>query len=365
MAQTALKDVLAEIAKKRDLRIGSLSEMADNVEVISTGNLVIDKLTGVGGLPRGRITELFGLQSSGKTTTALQAAAEAQKQGLRVLYLDFEQAMDPRYAEALGVSLSSDLFLLGQPDTFEDGMNSARELIATGEIGMVIVDSVASMVLERELEVETGDMKVSARDKARFMYQAMRQLAPEIRRTNTAFVFLNHIQDVMPTGAFEQRMAAQGMKRTTTPGGNALKYWASLRLEYKPVGTRRGKVLNMVTNEREDQVIETRVKVTVVKNKVAAPFGQAELRVRFGKGFSQAASVLELLVAHKVIKTEPGGKYVFSEGTAPPDLDLAIRNWMKGEESVLLALEGDPTWLSSLTEKARALLASEDGHATD
>ena len=352
----SLDEALARIAKDRDLSIGSLSEHNIDVEAISTGNIAIDHITGVSGLPKGRLVELFGPPSSGKTTCALQVAAHAQQQGDTVLYLDYEHAMDPEYCSTLGLDVNAPTFLFAQPETFEQGMNAMRELIETGEIAVVIVDSVASMVIEKELSIETGGSTFA--DKAKLMAQAMRQLTGVVQRYNVCVIFLNHIQQVIDTSPIGQKLASQGIKRSKTPGGDALKFHASVRMEFKPVGNIRGEQVNELTNEKEDIVEQTKVQVTCVKNKVGPPFRSCVVRVRFGKGFSQAQAVLDVLTAYKVVKkkTGTGGKATGAYELPAADSEDVVT--LRGESNVVSAIEQDAHWLAVLTTLAHEQLDS-------
>jgi recombination protein RecA len=353
----SLDDALKKIATDRDLRIASLGEFDLDIEAISTGNIAIDQITGVHGLPKGRTIELYGPPSSGKTTTALQAAAVAQQEGTTVLYLDYEHALDPVYCTALGIDVQEETFLLAQPNTFEQGMNAMRELVGTGAIGLVIVDSVAAMVIEKELEVETGGSTFA--DKAKIMAQTMRQITPLVQENDVVCVFLNHLQDVIDSSPMGQKLSARGIKRTTTPGGKALKFHASVRLEYKPIGNLRTSEVDALTNEKADVPTQTKVQVTVTKNKVAPPFKQCIARVRFGKGFSQAYSVLDILLAYGLIKKRAGGVYEFDEDTKASWMDLD-KPTLRGEETVLKKLEDDAEWLENLTGFAQRLLDEND-----
>lgn len=357
----SLSEALSKISSDRDLRIGSLNDFNLGVEALSTGNVAIDAITGVGGLPKGRIIELYGPPSSGKTTTALQAAARAQVNGENVLYLDYEHALDPTYCRALGIDTSADSFLLAQPDTFEQGMNAMRELIETGEIGMVIVDSVAAMVIEKELSIETGGSTFA--DKAKLMAQTMRQLTPIVQKYGVVCVFLNHLQDVIDASPMGQKLAASGVKRTTTPGGKALKFHASLRMEYKPIGNIRSKGFDELTNEKDDVVSGSKVQVTVTKNKVAPPFKTCEVRVRFGKGFSQAWSALNILVNYGVVKKKAGGYYEFKKVGDSKLTPEGQSEWStQGEDNVVSLIEMTPAWEDALVAYAKMLL---DQHGPD
>lgn len=348
-----VQQVLEETRTKRGLRIGSLSEAIESVEALSTGNIALDYLTGVGGLPKSRVTEFFGPPSSGKTTCAISLAAQAQKLGEYVVYLDYENSFDPDYAMALGLDAEDEKFIITQPDTMEEGINAMRDLIRTGEIGVSIVDSVAAMTLERELKAETGDMSVSARDKARFMAQAMRQLNPECRTHGTMLILLNHIQDVMPS-ALE---AKRGIKKTTTTGGSAPKFYASVRMEFRQLGNQREKIYNPLTNTTEDVITQTDVLATCIKNKVGPPFRNVVVRTIFGRGFSQGFTVSQLLAAHGVIEVqEKTGIYRFpNEDTRPKGMDPK-KAWVKGERELAARIDDDPEWLARLLPMAEAIL---------
>lgn len=350
-----LRDALDKIRKERDLRIAPMSEMELDVQSISTGNLSLDSITGVGGVPLGRITELYGPPSSGKTTCALQTVARAQSNGRRALYLDYEHSLDPVYCTALGVNL--DDLLLSQPDTLEDGLNAMRELVKTGKIDLVVLDSLGAMTSERELEADTGDMKFSARDRARIMAQFMRQTTAELHDNSSALIILNHLQDVMPMGFFEQQLAAQGRKRTTTPGGNAPKFHASMRIEFKNVGNVRTKEWDPTTGKNEDVPTQTKVRVVVTKNKVGPPFRQAELRVRFGRGFSNEWSALTVLAGCAAIRNEKG-TYRLDEDTADPT-GAYSKDFVRGEDAFVELLEGTPEWGTHLIAMATKVLERE------
>jgi recombination protein RecA len=353
----SLAAALKNINDKRDLRIASLGELGLDVEAVTTGNIALDHISGVGGLPKGRIIELFGPPSSGKTTCALQAAARAQKAGDTILYLDYEYALDPSYCAALGLDINDPSFLIGQPDTFEQGMNALRELIDTGDIKFVIVDSVAAMALEKEMEIETGGSTFA--DKAKLMAQAMRQLTGPVANHDVVCVFINHVRDVIDSSPMGQKLAASGIKRRTTPGGEALKFHASVRVEFKPIGTVRGETVNTLTNEKEPSIEWTKVMATFVKNKVAPPMRHAEVRVRYGHGFSQAWSVFSILVGYGAIKKKAAGVYEIPTSLRRDPDEASIR----GESNFLDALDSNLEWLEKLTDHAQSLL--DEDNATE
>lgn len=351
---TDFKKLLAGINKDDDLRIGSMNMVADDVEVITVGNMAIDHIIGVGGLPRGRSIELFGPPSSGKTTTALQVAAQAQRDGHNILYLDYEQAMDKVYAKALGLDCDAESFLFGQPSSFEQGMNAARTLIGTGELGIVIWDSVASMVTEAQLEAEAG--KSVPMIQARLMSEELRKLNPLLKQTKTMAIFLNHVMEKVN---FSRPGAPP---TTTTPGGRALKYYASVRIEYQQIGNQINKEKDALSGEDTTMVRSTTVRVKVVKNKVGPPFQQCLVRVQYGQGFSNVWSALQVLLGHKVV-VKSSGYYYFSPAESAADLvheemgtSKTGRRYVLGEENLLKFAEANPVWKELFIAKARAIV---------
>jgi recombination protein RecA len=349
---------LAELRKKdATLRIGSLADFDTEVKVMTTGNVALDNAIGVGGFPRGRVIELFGPSQSGKTTSALQTAAAHQarvKAGTdegAILYLDYENSLDRAYCANLGLdTYDPDTFVYFQPESLEQGCNVFRELMSTGLLAIGIFDSVAAMVSEKELEAETGAITVG--DRAKALHQFMRQVKGPLRRSGAMIIFLNHVMDVIETSVMGRRLAAQGVKRKTTPGGTSLVFYSDLRIEFSQVGTHKSTVFNPVTNESEDIVTATTVQAKVVKNKVSKPQRIARMRVRYGKGFSQPYSVFSVLLAHKVIKKS--GSWI----TVPANLLLEPEPWkFQGEEPILLRLENDPELLERSADMARRLVA--------
>jgi recombination protein RecA len=249
------------------------------VEVISTGSLGLDIALGVGGLPRGRVVEIYGPESSGKTTLALQAVAEAQKLGGNCAFVDAEHALDPAYAKKLGVNL--DDLLVSQPDTGEQALEIADTLVRSGALDVVVVDSVAALVPKAELEGEMGDSHVGLH--ARLMSQALRKLTGSISRSNTIVIFINQIR---------MKIGVMFGNPETTTGGNALKFYASVRLDIRRIGAIKDK----------DVVVGNQTRVKVVKNKLAAPFRQVEFDIMYGQGVSKQGELLDLGLAANVIE---------------------------------------------------------------
>lgn len=279
--EKALATVLSQIEKQ--FGKGSIMKLGDNrtmdVETISTGSLSLDVALGAGGLPLGRITEIYGPESSGKTTLTLEVIAAAQKQGKICAFIDAEHALDPIYAQKLGVDIN-ELFI-SQPDTGEQALEICDSLARSGAIDVIVVDSVAALVPKNELEGEIGDSHMGLA--ARMMSQAMRKLSGNVKNSNVMLIFINQIR--MKIGV------AFGNPETTT-GGNALKYYASIRLDIRRVGAVKDK----------ESVIGNETRVKVVKNKIAAPFKQAEFQILYGKGINKVGELITLGLAAKIVE---------------------------------------------------------------
>jgi recombination protein RecA len=367
-----LADVRASSLKKYDLSVGPLSQIVDDVLGVTTGNLGIDYSIGVGGMPIGRCIELFGPPSSGKTTTALQSAAELQKiirsggdstRGIgpddAIVYMDYEQAMDPSYARALGLDVDHESFLFAQPDSLEQGANVARDYISTGKVRMFIWDSVAAMTPQAALEAETG--KASVALQARGMSDFLKVWVPLLKEHQTTSVFVNHIMEVLDMGGGRR----PGMPaRTSTPGGRALKFYASVRVEYQQVQNIKGKVLDPLSNTEIDQVVATNVRVRVIKNKVAAPFKQCIVRVRYGRGFDNFWTALQILIAHKQI-VYSSGYFYFEKVPALVHPDMSVqasgnkRPYVQGEASLFEFADEHEAWRDLVIAAAAEVIAAD------
>ena len=260
------------------MRMGDATKM--QVSTVSTGSVAIDLALGVGGLPRGRIVEIFGPESSGKTTLCLSIIAEIQRQGGNAVFVDVEHALDPRYSKVVGVDL--DNLLVSQPESGEDALNIAETLIRSGAVDVIVIDSVAALVSKQELDGQMGDSTVGVQ--ARKMSQAMRRLTAAISRTNCVVIFTNQIRE---------KIGVMFGSPETTPGGRALKFFSSVRIDIRRIGQ---------IKEPSGKVIGNRTKVKVVKNKVAPPFTECEFDIMYTEGISRSGSVLDLGIEHKILE---------------------------------------------------------------
>ena len=304
----ALKKIEKNFGKGSIMRMG---EKADTqISTIPTGSLALDQALGVGGYPRGRIVEIYGPESSGKTTVALHAVAEVQKMGGTAAYIDAENALDPAYATALGVNI--DDLLLSQPDTGEEGLEIADALVSSGAIDIVVVDSVAALVPRAEIEGEMGDAHVGLQ--ARLMSQALRKLSGTINKTKTIALFINQIRE---------KVGVMFGNPETTPGGRALKFYSTVRLE-----VRRAEQI-----KDGSDVVGNRARIKVVKNKVAPPFKQAEVDIMYGEGISKTGELLDMTVDKDIIK-KSGSWFSYGDERIGQGRENAKR-WLKEHPDIM------------------------------
>lgn len=273
----ALGQIERQFGKGAVMRMGDAPAVR-NIEAISTGSLSLDIALGIGGLPKGRIVEIYGPESSGKTTLSLQVIAECQKKGGTAAFVDAEHALDPTYAEKLGVNI--DDLLVSQPDTGEQALEITDMLVRSGAVDVVVVDSVAALTPKAEIEGDMGDSHMGLQ--ARLMSQALRKLTANIKRSNTLVIFINQIR---------MKIGVMFGNPETTTGGNALKFYASVRLDIRRIGALK----------KGDEIIGNETRVKVVKNKMAPPFKQAEFEILYGEGISRVGELIDLGVAQGLI----------------------------------------------------------------
>ena len=276
--EAALSMVNKQFGEGSLVRLGDATKM--NVETISTGSVAIDLALGVGGLPRGRIVEIYGPESSGKTTLCLSLIAEAQRKGGNAVFIDVEHALDPHYAKVVGVDLEN--LMVAQPECGEDALNIAETLIRSGAIDVVVIDSVAALVSRQELDGQMGDTTVGLQ--ARMMSQAMRRLTAAISKTRCICVFTNQIRE---------KIGVMFGNPETTPGGRALKFFASVRIDIRRIGQ---------IKDASGKVIGNRTKIKVVKNKVAPPFTEWEFDIMYNEGISLTGSLIDLGIEQKILE---------------------------------------------------------------
>src|SRR5487761_2340534 len=309
----ALSQIEKQFGKGSVMRLGDHIASRD-VDVVSTGSLGLDIALGVGGLPRGRVVEVYGPEASGKTTLTLQVIAEIQRKGGTAAFVDAEHALDPTYAGKLGVNV--DDLLISQPDTGEQALEITDMLVRSAAVDVVVVDSVAALTPKAEIEGEMGDSHMGLQ--ARLMSQALRKLTANIRRTNTLVIFINQIR--MKIGVMF------GSPETTT-GGNALKFYASVRLDIRRTGSIK----------KGDEVVGNETRVKIVKNKVAPPFKQAEFDILYGEGISREGEVVELGVLHKLVE-KSGAWYAYKGEKIGQGKDNA-REFLKANPDIAAEIE--------------------------
>ncbi|MBR2941276.1 MAG: recombinase RecA [Kiritimatiellae bacterium] len=316
---TALEEVMKSIRKEfGDMAVLRLGDAADrSVEAISTGSLALDLALGVGGLPRGRIVECYGHESSGKTTLALHVVANAQKAGGTAAFIDAEHALDPGYARKIGVNL--DDLVVSQPNSGEEALTICEQLVKSGAVDVVVVDSVAALTPQAEIDGEIGDAHVGLQ--ARLMSQAMRKLTATLAQTNTLCIFTNQVRE---------KIGVMFGNPETTPGGKALKFYASCRLLVQRIGA---------IKDKDGQVVGNRTRVKVVKNKVAAPFTEAEFDILYACGISREGSILDAAIARGIV--EKRGSWFAYGDTQIAQGSLAAIEYLKANPEVADKIIGE------------------------
>jgi recombination protein RecA len=309
----ALTQIEKQFGKGSIMRLGD-SEIVKDIEVVSTGSLGLDIALGVGGLPRGRVVEIYGPESSGKTTLTLQVIAEMQKLGGNAAFIDAEHALDPGYAQKLGVQVSE--LLISQPDTGEQALEIADMLVRSGSVDVVVIDSVAALTPRAEIEGEMGEPQMGLQ--ARLMSQALRKLTANIKRSNTLVIFINQIR---------MKIGVMFGNPETTTGGNALKFYASVRLDIRRIGSIK----------KGDEVVGSETKVKVVKNKVSPPFKEALFDILYGEGISREGEIVELGVNHKIIE-KSGAWYSYGAERIGQGKENA-RDYLKENPQVAVEIE--------------------------
>ncbi|MHB8760493.1 MAG: recombinase RecA [Thiobacillus sp.] len=330
----ALGQIEKQFGKGSVMRLGD-HDVSRDIQAVSTGSLGLDIALGVGGLPRGRVIEIYGPESSGKTTLTLQVIAEMQKTGGTAAFIDAEHALDPVYAQKLGVDV--DNLLVSQPDTGEQALEIADMLVRSGSVDVVVVDSVAALTPKAEIEGEMGDSHMGLQ--ARLMSQALRKLTANIKRTNTLVIFINQIR---------MKIGVMFGNPETTTGGNALKFYASVRLDIRRTGAIK----------KGDEIIGNETKVKVVKNKVSPPFKEAYFDILYGQGISREGEIIELGVAHKFID-KSGAWYAYNGEKIGQGKDNA-REFLKEHPEIAHGIEGKIRTAVGVNNPTTAAVENED-----
>ncbi|MGL4971371.1 MAG: recombinase RecA [Cetobacterium sp.] len=321
--ETALKQIRKDFGDGSIMKLGENQAM--NIEVISTGSINLDLALGLGGVPRGRIIEVYGAESSGKTTIALHIVAQAQKLGGVAAFIDAEHALDPVYAKALGVDV--DELLISQPDFGEQALEIADMLVRSGAIDIIVVDSVAALVPKAEIDGEMSDQQMGLQ--ARLMSKALRKLTGSINKSKTTMIFINQVRDKIGGFSFGPQ--------TTTTGGKALKFYSSVRMEVKRIGSVK----------QGEEVIGNETVVKVTKNKIAPPFKEAKFQIMYGKGISRVGEIMDMALDNDIV-AKSGAWFSFG------DIRLG-----QGKENVKVRLETEPELLAAIEEKVNQLLAKK------
>lgn len=307
--ELTIEQIEKSFGKGAVMRMNESGDMAENIQAISTGSIGLDLALGIGGVPRGRIVEIFGAESAGKSTLALSCLAQAQKNGGQAAYIDVEHAMDPSYAQKIGVNNKE--LLISQPNSAEEALEITDHLVASGALDIIVVDSVAALVPRAELEGEMGDYHVGAQ--ARLMSQALRKLTASIHKTNTTCIFINQLRE---------KVGVIFGSPEVTPGGRALKFYSSVRIDL-----RRSESIKV-----GEDLIGNKVRVRVVKNKVAPPFKKTELEILYNEGISKEAELLDIGVIKNIV--EKNGSFYSFEGERLGQGRESVRKFLKNNPEI-------------------------------
>jgi recombination protein RecA len=330
----ALSQIEKQFGKGSIMRLGE-SGTTHDIQAVSTGSLGLDIALGIGGLPRGRVVEIYGPESSGKTTLTLSVIAQMQKMGGTAAFIDAEHALDPQYAQKLGVNISE--LLISQPDNGEQALEIADMLVRSGSVDVVVVDSVAALVPKAEIEGEMGEPQMGLQ--ARLMSQALRKLTANIKRSNTLVIFINQIR---------MKIGVMFGNPETTTGGNALKFYASVRIDIRRIGAIK----------KGDEVVGSETRAKVVKNKVAPPFKQAEFDILYGEGISREGEIIELGVNHRIIE-KSGAWYSYKGDRIGQGKDNA-REYLKEHEDMAREIENKVREAVGVPTGGEAVAAAEE-----
>lgn len=334
----ALRQIEKQFGKGSIMKLGESTHM--QVETVSSGSLALDIALGIGGYPRGRIIEVYGPESSGKTTVALHAIAEVQKSGGQAAFIDAEHALDPLYASKLGVNI--DELLLSQPDTGEQALEIAEALVRSGAVDIIVIDSVAALVPKAEIEGDMGDSHVGLQ--ARLMSQALRKLSGAIAKSKTIAIFINQLRE---------KVGVMFGNPETTPGGRALKFYSSVRLDVRRVETLK----------QGNDMVGNRTRIKVVKNKVAPPFKQAEIDIMYGEGISKEGSIVDIGVEMDIVQ-KSGAWFSFSGERLGQGRENA-KQYLKDHPDVSLTIETQIRSSHDLTAASQTNLAEQDDEDED
>ncbi len=334
----ALRQIEKQFGKGSIMKLGESSHM--QVETFSSGSLALDIALGIGGLPRGRIIEVYGPESSGKTTVALHAIAEVQKAGGQAAFIDAEHALDPVYASKLGVNI--DELLLSQPDTGEQALEIAEALVRSGAVDIIVIDSVAALVPKAEIEGEMGDSHVGLQ--ARLMSQALRKLSGAISKSKTIAIFINQLRE---------KIGVMFGNPETTPGGRALKFYSTIRLD----------VRRIETIKQGNDMVGNRTRIKVVKNKVAPPFKQAEIDIMYGEGISREGSLIDIGVEMDIV--QKSGAWFSYNGERLGQGRENAKQYLKDHKDIAATVDKQIRDASNVSANAAAASFSEDDDSED